>query len=433
MSAASPDPSPAAGDRPAQELLERLYAEHFRLVRGICRKFLRDGTEAEDATQQTFLSAYRSLLAGNRPEHAPSWLATIARNECWSRTQARMREPLAVEEPEGSAPGDAFSEAARHEDMAALREALDELPRTQKEAFVLREFAGFSQGEISKALAISESALEALLVRARRRLRERLEPVLQPLYGAFPLALQQLLSRLGSAGGGSVALAKAGSLPLVAKIAATTAGVAALAVGVSSEPRQSPALARAAAASTAGDTRSLEGAGSTGRAVAAAVSTPAEPASFDEPKGSAAATAEPAESEGSAPAESAGDSQGSGQSDSGGSAAAPSHDASGPGHENGSREAGTDDRSAVSDDPKDETEGSGNGAGEGDSGEGGQPDGGEGSGDGAEDPESNGSGETTDGDSSGAGEGSGGNESPATEPPPETPDEPDGGHTLDGS
>ena len=50
------------------------------MVYGVCRLILRDPTDAEDAAQQTFLSAYRGLLAGQEPREASAWLGTIARN-----------------------------------------------------------------------------------------------------------------------------------------------------------------------------------------------------------------------------------------------------------------------------------------------------------------------------------------------------------------
>ena len=74
--------------------LAELFEEHAPLVLGLCRGLLRDATEAEDAAQQTFLSAYRSLLAGTAPREPAAWLATIARNECRTRARDRMREPL---------------------------------------------------------------------------------------------------------------------------------------------------------------------------------------------------------------------------------------------------------------------------------------------------------------------------------------------------
>ena len=65
------------------------------MVYGVCRLILRDPIDAEDAAQQTFLSAYRGLLAGQEPRDPSAWLGTIARNECRSRLRARQTEPLA--------------------------------------------------------------------------------------------------------------------------------------------------------------------------------------------------------------------------------------------------------------------------------------------------------------------------------------------------
>jgi DNA-directed RNA polymerase specialized sigma24 family protein len=73
-------------------------------VLGLCRVLLRHRQEAEDAVQQTFLSAYRSLLNGVEPRYPAAWLATIARNECRGRIEARMREPLGDWEPVSTLP-----------------------------------------------------------------------------------------------------------------------------------------------------------------------------------------------------------------------------------------------------------------------------------------------------------------------------------------
>ena len=48
------------------------------MVFGLCRLLLRDHHEAEDASQQTFVSAYRALLRGTEPREAGPWLAAIA-------------------------------------------------------------------------------------------------------------------------------------------------------------------------------------------------------------------------------------------------------------------------------------------------------------------------------------------------------------------
>jgi DNA-directed RNA polymerase specialized sigma24 family protein len=66
------------------------------MVLGLCRVLLRDSYEAEDAAQQTFVNAYRALVAGTTVRDDAAWLATIARNECRARIVRRMREPLTL-------------------------------------------------------------------------------------------------------------------------------------------------------------------------------------------------------------------------------------------------------------------------------------------------------------------------------------------------
>src|SRR4051794_15933652 len=164
---------------------EQLFARHHRMVAGLCRALLRDPTEAEDAAQQVFLSAHRSLLNGAEPREPSAWLATIARNECWGRIRARMREPVATVETEvvSTAP-DPLAEAIRRADLAALWRAIEALPLQQRDAILLREFGGLSYDELPVALAVSGAAVESLLFRARRRLRAQLRTAYASLTGA---------------------------------------------------------------------------------------------------------------------------------------------------------------------------------------------------------------------------------------------------------
>jgi len=199
-------------------------------VLGLCRVLLRHSQEAEDAVQQTFLSAYRSLLNGVEPRHPAAWLATIARNECWSRVEQRMREPLgdAQAEPESTLP-DPVAAAAAKADLSEVWRAIGDLPRRQRQALLLREFSGLSYGELADALAISEPAVESLLFRARRDLRLRLKPAYRSVASLAPLS--EIRDALARAIGGmpdpatSGVLAKIAAAPLVAKLAAGAAVV----------------------------------------------------------------------------------------------------------------------------------------------------------------------------------------------------------------
>jgi RNA polymerase sigma-70 factor (ECF subfamily) len=230
-----PEHGQAASDRgfdatEAGADLSALYEHHGPTVRGLCRLLLRNGHEAEDAAQQTFLSAYRSMLSGNSPRHPAAWLATIARNECVSRIQRRMREPLAVPDTEEELP-DPVSVAAERADLAELWRAIGELPERQRQALLLREFSGLSYSELADALAVSEPAVESLLFRARDALRVRLQPVFGSLASVVPIvALRNLFERV--AGGASDpgaygGLARIAGAPAMAKVVVGAAAIAA--------------------------------------------------------------------------------------------------------------------------------------------------------------------------------------------------------------
>ena len=213
---------------PAGARLSELFARHGATVLGLCRLMLRHREEAEDAVQQTFLAAYRSLLNGTNPRHPAAWLATIARNECRGRIEQRMREPLGEREPESMLP-DPVAAAAGRADLAELWQAIGGLPRQQREALLLREFSGLSYVELAEALAVSEPAVGSLLFRARRDLRLRLKLVYGSVGGVTPLAaIREALARaIGgmpdpSTTGG---VAKLVSAPLVAKLTAGAAAV----------------------------------------------------------------------------------------------------------------------------------------------------------------------------------------------------------------
>jgi RNA polymerase sigma factor (sigma-70 family) len=218
-------PSPgAAGAR-----LGELYTEHSRMVYGICRMLLRDPNEAEDATQQVFLSAYRNLLTGTEVRDPAAWLGTIARNACRRRAAARMSEPLAlVDAPTRISPS-VEETALGREEAAALYAELAVLPEKQREAIVLRDFYGLRYDEVAVALGTSRPAVEALLFRARRRLQRRLRPGLVAGVLVVPLAVQESIA-YAVPGFASTAATPAGAaaavgIPLIAKLAAATAAV----------------------------------------------------------------------------------------------------------------------------------------------------------------------------------------------------------------
>jgi RNA polymerase sigma-70 factor, ECF subfamily len=197
-------------------LATELFQQHSTLVLAICRRLLADPAEAEDAMQQTFLHAYRSLLAGGEPRQPAAWLASIARNECLNRIRARTREPVADELSNGATGSpDALNAAIASEDLRALGHTIKRLPAHQREALLLHEFCGLRYDEVAAAIGVSESAIGSLLFRARSRLRF----LLQRAYGLLPVPWLWDLTRTPGV--------KIAALPAVAKM-----GTAAVAVSL---------------------------------------------------------------------------------------------------------------------------------------------------------------------------------------------------------
>jgi RNA polymerase sigma-70 factor (ECF subfamily) len=220
-------------------LVGRLFAEHGRMVLGLCRLVLRDPIEAEDAAQQVFLSAHRAVLQGAVPREAAAWLAAIARNECRARIRARMREPLALPLPElPSDLPDPVASAIRAVDLDAVWTAISSLPRGQRRALVLRELGGLSYHELGRALGVSHSSVESLLFRARRHVRSLLTGTNA---AALPLALRDDLARLipGFDPGSVGLVARAAALPIGVKLATAAVGVGVVTTGAAQIPEHS--------------------------------------------------------------------------------------------------------------------------------------------------------------------------------------------------
>ena len=71
---------------------EAVYDRHHRGILAFCRHMLGSQVEAEDAVQQTFVSAYGDLVSSDKPIKLKAWLYTIARNRCLSTLRSRHEQ-----------------------------------------------------------------------------------------------------------------------------------------------------------------------------------------------------------------------------------------------------------------------------------------------------------------------------------------------------
>jgi len=168
------------GDRVARQ---RLYRQHvarvFRTVRGT----LRSDAEAEDVTQDAMLIALTSLhrYSPRSGTRFAAWLTTIAVNTMRRRFR-RWRPVLTAtgELPEMPAvDADVGDDIDRAKQKAALLRALAELDPREREIVSLRYGAELNAAEIAAQLGLEPGNVRKILERARGRLGERIEALLQ--------------------------------------------------------------------------------------------------------------------------------------------------------------------------------------------------------------------------------------------------------------
>jgi RNA polymerase sigma factor (sigma-70 family) len=186
--------------QPAERAFDGLYRRHRADVYRYALALLNNPADAEDVTQTAFMNAFRALRRGEDPREPRNWLIAIAHNVCRERFRQSARRPFEVEFDESFA--DAASDEAEWT-VHDIRRALAHLGFNQRAALVLREVEGRSYAEIGAILGLSLPAVEALVFRARRALREQLEGGLSCARAERAIA-QQLDGRLARADRGEL-------------------------------------------------------------------------------------------------------------------------------------------------------------------------------------------------------------------------------------
>ncbi len=159
------------GDVHAFEVLVRRYQ---RPIYRLAFRMLSDTGEAEDVTQDTFVTAWRRLPEIRADAAFRGWLYRTAANRCLNILRAR-RPTAPLQEaamPSASPAASPEASAEAHERLAALRIALDGLTVEQRACWLPREMEGLSYAEIAAILHTSPQAVRGRLARARAELGE---------------------------------------------------------------------------------------------------------------------------------------------------------------------------------------------------------------------------------------------------------------------
>jgi RNA polymerase sigma-70 factor (ECF subfamily) len=163
---------------PDRTTFERLVEEYADRIYNVALRITGQPSDAEDAMQEAFVSAYRAW-ASFRGEASPStWLYRIAVNAALARVRSRhpveYLNEIGIEIEVQDWAAEALEVAQRAELREQLLNGLSLLEPDQRAVLVLRDIDGLSTAEAAEALDISEQALKSRLHRARALLRNYL-------------------------------------------------------------------------------------------------------------------------------------------------------------------------------------------------------------------------------------------------------------------
>ena len=169
---------------------ETLVQRHERTAYSLARRMLQNEQDAEDVTQQAFLSALEHLAGFREEASFKTWLLRLATHAALKVIRKRkgldtvsLEEATEGSEDVHSVPHPEFIAdwrespeqlVPRNETRRLLDEALAQLDEKHRLVFLLRDVEGMSVKETADALGLSESNVKVRLLRARLQLREHL-------------------------------------------------------------------------------------------------------------------------------------------------------------------------------------------------------------------------------------------------------------------
>jgi RNA polymerase sigma-70 factor, ECF subfamily len=164
------------GDASAYRELQNVYLAR---VVNYAHRLLQDSAEAEDVTQTAFLRLWQTAPKWEPQAKVSTWLFRVVHNLSLDRLRATQR--FSESDAGGEGELEKATESQRPSALLERRElaegvqrAVASLPERQRAALMLSHQDGLGNGEIGQVLGLHVEAVESLLARARRRLRELL-------------------------------------------------------------------------------------------------------------------------------------------------------------------------------------------------------------------------------------------------------------------
>jgi RNA polymerase sigma factor (sigma-70 family) len=155
------------------DAVREVYRSHGRLVYAVAYKVLGDRGLAEEATQQTFVKAWRAAHSFDEQRELGPWLAAIARRiaiDLYRREAVRAADPLETAAPGESALISSPQSADAIYDVWEVREAVAQLAPEEQEVVRLQHLDGFTHAQIAERLGVAVGTVKSRSFRAHKRL-----------------------------------------------------------------------------------------------------------------------------------------------------------------------------------------------------------------------------------------------------------------------
>ena len=169
------------------EAFEILVNRHQTSVLNLIYRFIGDRTQAKDLSQEVFIRVWQAAKTYKPEAKFTTWIYRVSTNVCFNELKSARRKKwfqfLRLGDQHEESIEDTFIDGSPSpEDLLLAKEqnrqisdALQSLPDNQRMALVLRRYDNLSYTEIAQIIGCSVSAVESLLVRAKRTLQKKLK------------------------------------------------------------------------------------------------------------------------------------------------------------------------------------------------------------------------------------------------------------------